>query len=122
MLKPALTDDQQVTQIEYCLWNCESNGEFCSDMLDHVHVDEKWFFMQEDGTCFLLAPNEEPPHCTTCHKGYIGKVMFLSAIARLWKIRGQWWDGKIGIWPIGEMDYAQKSSKNRPKSTPIWVN
>ena len=91
-------------------------------MLDRVHVDEKWFFMQQDGTCFLLAPGEEPPHCTTRHKGYIRKVMFLSAIVRPRKIRGQWWDGKIGIWPIGEMGYAQKTSKNQPKGTPIWVN
>ena len=48
--------------------------------------------------------------------------MFLSAIAHPRKIRGQWWDGKIGIWPIGEMGYAQKTSKSRPKGTPIWVN
>ena len=58
-LKPALTDDQRITRIEYCLWNHENNGECYSDMLDRVHVDEKWFFMQSDGKYFLLAPDEE---------------------------------------------------------------
>ena len=48
--------------------------------------------------------------------------MFLSAIARPLKIREQWWDGKIGIWQIGEMEYEQKTSKNCLKGTPIWVN
>ena len=60
-LKPALTDDQRITRIEYCLWNCENNGESYSDMLDHVHDDEKWFFMQSDGKCFLLTLDEELP-------------------------------------------------------------
>ena len=89
-LKLALTNDQQITQLELCLWDHENNGECYSDMLDCVHVDEKWFFMQSDRNWFLLASDEELPYNTTHHKGYICKVMFLSAITHPQKIRGQW--------------------------------
>jgi hypothetical protein len=32
------------------------------------------------------------------------------------------WDGKIGIWPIGEFVPAQRTSKNRPAGAPVWRN
>ena len=46
------------------------------DMLDHVHVNEKWYYMQSDGIYYLLALGEEPPFKTMCYKSYIQKVMF----------------------------------------------
>jgi hypothetical protein len=33
-----------------------------------------------------------------------------------------WWDGKVGIWPIGHVEQAQKSSVNRPAGADVWVN
>jgi hypothetical protein len=30
------------------------------------------------------------------------------------------WDGKIGIWPVGEWKPAQRSSANRPAGTLVW--
>ena len=30
------------------------------------------------------------------------------------------WDGKIGIWPIGEWVEAQRSSSKRAKGTLVW--
>ena len=32
------------------------------------------------------------------------------------------WDGKIGIWPIGEYIPAVRNSVNRPAGTPVWKN
>ena len=32
------------------------------------------------------------------------------------------WDGKIGIWPIGNYDRAKRSSANRPAGTEVWKN
>jgi hypothetical protein len=91
-------------------------------MYDMVHIDEKWFFMTSDGECYLLARDEEPPERTTAHKGYIGKVMFLCATARPRIIHGKMWDGKIGIWPIGHVGEAKRTSKNRKKGDPVWEN
>ena len=41
LLKSTLTNDQFITHTEYSLWKQENNGNCYSEMLDHVHVDEK---------------------------------------------------------------------------------
>ena len=28
-----------------------------------------------------------------------------------------WWDGKLGIWPIGDWEPAKRASKDRPRGT-----
>ena len=33
-----------------------------------------------------------------------------------------WWDGKLGIWPIGDWEPAKRGSKNRPNGTLVWKN
>ena len=33
-----------------------------------------------------------------------------------------WWDGKLGIWPIGEWILAKWKSVNRPNGTLVWKN
>jgi hypothetical protein len=83
------------------------------NMYDMVHRDKT----TSDGECYLLARDEEPPECTTAHKGYIGKVMFLCATAWPRIIYGKMWDWKIGIWPIGHVGEAKRTSKNRKKAT-----
>jgi hypothetical protein len=91
---------------------------------DKVHIDEKWFNMSRDGEIYILTMDEELPVRRVRHKNYITKVMFLCAQARpRWDPgRRQWWDGKIGIWPIGRFDRAQRSSVHRPAGARVWVN
>ena len=64
-----------------------------------------------------------PKRCVK-HKSHITKVMFLCAVARLRfnTSANSWWDGKLGIWPIGDWEPAQRGSKNRPKGTLVWKN
>ena len=52
------------------------------------------------------------------------KVMLLCAVARprFNTSLNAWWDGKLGIWPIGDWEQAQRKSKNRPKGMPVWKN
>ena len=33
-----------------------------------------------------------------------------------------WWDGKLGIWQIGDWELAKHKSKNRPRGTQVWKN
>ena len=33
-----------------------------------------------------------------------------------------WWDGKLGIWPIGDWEPAKTASKNQPRGTLVWKN
>ena len=33
-----------------------------------------------------------------------------------------WWDGKLGMWPVGEFTPALRNSKNRKKGTMVWIS
>ena len=50
--------------------------------------------------------------------------MFLCAVARphFNLSANSWWDGKLGIWPIGDWEPVKRGSKNRPKGTLVWKN
>ena len=50
--------------------------------------------------------------------------MFLCAVARpcFNTSVNSWWDGKLGIWPIGDWEPAQRGSKNRPYGMLVWKN
>ena len=50
--------------------------------------------------------------------------MFLCAVERpcFNPCPNSWWDGKLGIWPIGDWEPAKQKSKNRPKGTLLWKN
>jgi hypothetical protein len=59
------------------------------------------------------------------HKKYTTKVMFLCALARpRWDdVTNRYWDGKIGIWPIGNYAGAtQRTSIHRSVGTRVWHN
>ena len=129
MLKPTLTEQNKLS----CLLMATSfikekegkEGEYeYKDMYDLVHVDEKWFYLSQDRQRFVLTDDEKNPHRSVKHKSHVTKVMFLCAIARPRFIPylNKWWDGKIGIWPIGEWVPAKRDSANRPKGTPVWKN
>ena len=103
-LKPTLTEENKVTRLFYAVEQIDTstinNGTRGAikyqDMMNQVHVDEKWFFLCQDGERYILVEDEEPPKRCTRHKGYITKVMFLCAQARPRMVNGQIWDGKIG--------------------------
>jgi hypothetical protein len=129
-LKPKLTEEHMVARVEYCLGKIEpgtllgtrSAPKFMADF-DEIDVDEKWFNMTYDGVRYYLSPMEEPPDRRTRHKGYIDKVMFLSAVARPKKLPdGSWFDGKIGFWPFGRYEAAKRASKLRAAGTLCWKN
>jgi len=90
-------------------------------MENEVHVDEKWFFVCCDGESHAPASDEIPPERAVKHKSHIAKVMFLCAQARPRKLTNNtWWDGKIGIWPIGHCRRAERGSVNRPRGTLLF--
>ena len=37
-------------------------------------------------------------------------------------VQKSWWDGKLGIWPIGDWKTVKQKSKNKPKGTLVWKN
>ena len=87
------------------------------DMHDHIHLDEKWFFLtQEKEQHLLLLDKKNPKHCIK-HKSHITKVIFLCTVVRpcFNPSPNSWWDRKLEIWPIGDWEPVKWKSKNRPK-------
>jgi hypothetical protein len=124
-LKPLLSEENKVKRFLFCLgWRDANNEGRYQDLMDVVHLDEKWFYVSKDNEKFILADDEPEPSRTSAHKSHIKKVMFLCALARpRWNhTTKSWWDGKLGIWPIGTVDAAKKKSVNRDKGEPVWNN
>ncbi|ETV78974.1 hypothetical protein H257_07758 [Aphanomyces astaci] len=122
VLKPSLTDANKVVRLKWSVDALRSGldgGLRFDDMMDCVHVDEKWLFASRVRATYYLAKGEEPPHRTTKSKLHIMKVMFLSAVVRpRWDNEsGSWFDGKIGTWHFTEWNPAKRSSRNRPAGT-----
>ena len=120
-LKPVLNNDHKIWRVMHALSKIDQptinlrQPKF-RDMYDEIHLDEKWFFLTKDGMTYILADDEEVPVRRTSHKSHIAKVMFLCAQARprFDHAKQQWWDGKLGIWPVGEFVEAKRDSVNRP--------
>jgi hypothetical protein len=128
-LKPYLTEENKAARIAYCLDEIENRTVSVDtwtykNMYDRVFLDEKWFYFTFDQQGYYLAYGEEDPDRRCKHKGHVVKVMFLCAIARpRWNTASNsWWDGKIGIWPVGHFVPAARASKNRPRGSPVWKN
>ena len=89
------------------------------EMLDHVDIDEKWFYLSQKIISYILVPGEDPPLCLCKHKNHIEKAMCLIAMAhpRQDPVTGVWWKGKIGTWFFVEQVPAKRTSKNRAAGT-----
>ena len=124
-LKPVLMEENKVARLIMALESRDPNdpSKFL-DMMDRVHVNEKWFFLSRQRERYLLLPEEKNPKRCVKSKSHITKVMFLCAVARprFNTSANSWWDGKLGIWPIGGWEPAQRASKNRPRGTLVWKN
>ena len=126
-LKPVLTEENKVARLIVVLEarDPQDPSKFL-DMMDHIHVDEKWFFLSWQQERYLLLLEEKNPKRCIKSKSHIGvtKVMFLCAVACpcFNPSVNSWWDGKLGIWPIGGWEPAKRASKNRPRGTLVWKN
>ena len=114
-LKPVLTEENKVARLIMVLDSRDPRDptKFL-DMMDHIHVDEKWFFLSQQKERYLLLPEEKNPKRCVKSKSHITKVMYLYAAAHhcFNSSTNSWWDGKLGIWPIGDWEPAKKASEN----------
>ena len=125
-IKPLLTDVNKMQRLHYCCAHVKRHvrdeaadeHEFY-DMMDVVHLDEKWFNGDKDRRKVYLLPGEEPQYRCAKSKRFIPKVMFLTAVARPRhdEDRGVYFDGKLGMWPFIEYLPAMRSSRNRRAGT-----
>jgi hypothetical protein len=118
-LKPKLNDTHRSKRLYHCISKIDRNTPNGVSRLKYttfyyeVHVDEKWFYLVQDHGRYYLTANEAPPRMKTVqHKSHIMKVMFLCALARprYNNTTRQWFDGLIGIYPVGELDMYKRRS------------
>jgi hypothetical protein len=132
-LKPKLNDDHYLNCLYRCISKIDRNtingvtGLKYKTFYNEVHVDEKWFFLVQDGGQYYLTVDEVPPPTISVqHKSHITKVMFLCALARPRynnTTRQQWFDGLIGIYPVGgEFDMYKRRSANHKRGDLKWTN
>ena len=117
-LKPIMTEENKLARLLMVNhFRGPQDPSKYQDMHDHIHLDEKWFFLTWEKEQYLLLPDKKnPKHCVK-HKLHITKVMFLCTFVRpcFNPSVNSWWAGKLGIWPIGDWEPAKWKSKNRPK-------
>ena len=124
-LKPTLMEENKMSRMELALSFVDKNNTSkFENMEDLIHVNEKWFYLTKDGQRFIILADEEEPYRHVQHKSFLTKIMFLCAVARprYDTNKNAWFDGKIGIWPIGKWEPAKRNSKKRAKGTPVWKN
>lgn len=148
-LKPILTEENKVSRVMFCLEEAmpvvgDDGSVYYKNLCDRVDVDEKWFYLTQDNENYIICDSdydseteseeedgdeereeqtkESKPVRRIRHKKYITKVQFLCAQARpRWDPhRNAYWDGKIGIWPIGDFKPAPRRSVNREAGTLVW--
>ncbi|KAF0719487.1 hypothetical protein AaE_010451 [Aphanomyces astaci] len=121
--EPMVTDKHKADRVVFArsfLRQCR-DGMMWHDMMDRVHIDEKWFYVTMVKRRYYLWHDEDLPVRKCSSKRHIIKVMFLTAVARPRYDHGSktMWDGKIGMWPFVSEVPAQRTSKNRPRGTMV---
>ncbi|CAM0953105.1 unnamed protein product [Alopecurus aequalis] len=88
-------------------------------MGNRMHMDEKWFNLTKRDRTYYLSREEPAPVRTIHNKNNIGKVMFLTVVARpRHDEQGNvTFDGKVGIWAFVTEDAAKYDSKYRTKGS-----
>uniref|UniRef100_H3GMI6 Transposase Tc1-like domain-containing protein n=1 Tax=Phytophthora ramorum TaxID=164328 RepID=H3GMI6_PHYRM len=83
-IHPLLTKENKHARIRHALRHVVhgSDGSHFSPTYNVVHVDEKWFNEDTNKRVFYVLPGETVPHRERKSKRFIGKTIFLAAIAR----------------------------------------
>lgn len=122
-IKPKLTEANKLARLKYCLSmiSLSADGErpMFHDMMNYIHIDEKWFLMSKETQRYYKLPDENPPLRCCKSKKFVDKVMFLGCVARsrFDESQNEKFDGNLGIFPFVYDEPAKRSSKNRPAGT-----
>ncbi|WOH11073.1 hypothetical protein DCAR_0830552 [Daucus carota subsp. sativus] len=122
-IKPLLKEENKKARLKFCLSVLDKDSlhhepKFI-DMDNIIHIDEKWFHLTKKFETYYLVLDEDVPHRTCKNKNFVGKVMFLAAIARpRFDSEGNiTFSGKVGIWPFVTKEPAKRRSVKRATGT-----
>ena len=80
-VKLYLTEENMRACVPFCLNHIDPVRQMFCDMMDVVHVNEKWFHLYKTDRKYYLGDAEPDPHQTSKSKQFITKVMFLSEVS-----------------------------------------
>ena len=122
-IKPVLKEENKRERLQFCVSMLEKESiphdpQFIN-MNNIIHIDEKWFYLTKKKENYYILANEKEPYRTCKSKNFVGKVMFLTAVARpRFDAQGNVkFDGKIGTFPFITKEPAKRSSINQPAGT-----
>lgn len=121
-VKPLLKEANKKARVEFCLFMiCYDHGDDpkFSDMLNVIHIDEKWFHITKKAEKYYLVEDECDPDRAVKSKKFLTRNMFLAAMARprFDSDGNETFSGKIGIFPFVTEQPAKRSSVNRSAGT-----
>ncbi|KAF0698111.1 hypothetical protein As57867_011205, partial [Aphanomyces stellatus] len=63
-IRPPLTDANKYNRLQFAMSMINEGMDF-KDMLEYVHLDEKWFYITQERRRFYVVPGEKEPerHC-----------------------------------------------------------
>lgn len=117
--KSLLDESERAQRIIFCSSFVDRERMRFHDMFDFLHLDEKWFYVSAPKRRYYLVADEADPLRLAKSKRFVTKMMFLVAVARpcVDKSSGDWFDGKVGLWPLTTQQPAARTSRNRPRGT-----
>ncbi|KAK1651473.1 hypothetical protein QYE76_069278 [Lolium multiflorum] len=128
-LKPYLSLENRLRRLLYCISMIDepsiTDAKLIFKMMGNImHMDEKWFDMTKRNRTYYLTPEEPDPVRTIHNHNNIGKVMFLTLVARpRFDAQGNMtFDGKVGIWAFVVEDVAKYNSKYQTKGDLMLKN
>jgi phosphoribosyl-AMP cyclohydrolase len=122
-IKPSLNEEHKRARLQFCISMLDGaslpHDPIFSGLYNIIYIDEKWFYMTKKSENYYLLHDEEEPLRTCKSKNFIGKVMFLAAIARprFDAQKNELFSRKIGIFPFVTQEPAKRNSINRPAGT-----
>jgi len=105
-LKPLLREENKKERLRWCVSMLDHrtlpNEPKFIEMINIIHMDEKWFNITSKYKKYYMLPEEDDPHRVVQNKNSVGKVMLLSAVAKpIYDDEGNCiFDGKLGVWPF----------------------
>ncbi|KAL3528176.1 hypothetical protein ACH5RR_012832 [Cinchona calisaya] len=123
VIKPEFTTENMKSRLRFCLSMIDpgtiSTNPMFMYMYNHIHIDEKWFFMTKTSEKFYHLLEDIDPLHTCKSKKFITKIMFMAAVAhpRYGGSNNEEFSGKIGVFPFIYKEPAKKKSKNHEAGT-----
>ena len=119
VIRPFLTEEHKAERLKWAKeW---INFDFFDPNTVVVHIDEKSFYaFNNRGKVAYLPPGLDPEPLYALSKTQIPWVMFLGAVAAPRDDKN--FDGKIGLFHVGEEYVAQRKSKFHERGETYWVN